>query len=105
MQFLERHPEGMTQVEIANTVCLKAPTISLTLNQMEQEGLICREKSEEDSRKMLVKLTDKGQSLSNKLRDLYREAEGILTNSLSEEEYDNLTKYLEKMKNALREGE
>ena len=105
LQILERNPNGITQVEIANKVCLKAPTISLTLNQMEQEELICREKSDEDSRKMLVKLTKKGLALNNQLCNVYHEAEELLMNSLTSDETDNFINYLEKMKNAMREGE
>ena len=106
LQFLEKNQNvDITQCDIAKVVCLKAPTISLTLNQMEQEGLIYRIKSDTDSRKMLVKLTQNGLDTSCQLRAVYQNEEALLVNALTSDEYDNLVKYLEKMKNAILEGE
>ncbi len=106
LQYIEKNQENdVTQCDIAKTVCLKAPTVSLTLNQMEQEGLIVREKSLKDSRKTIVKLTNKGLETSLQLRDVYHQEEALLVNALTIEEYQNLVCYLEKMKNAMKEGE
>ena len=59
--FLKRNKnENITQKDICEFVKMKAPTISLTLNSMEQEGYVERVKSETDSRCTYVVLTKKG---------------------------------------------
>ena len=37
--------DGMTQLELVNLTQLKAPTISITLRNMEREGIVRREKN------------------------------------------------------------
>ena len=52
--------EGLTQAEIAEKTLLKAPTVSLTLQKMEYEGLIVRKTDEEHQRQTRVYSTQKG---------------------------------------------
>lgn len=97
--------EGINQSEICEVVHLKAPTISLTLQQMENEELITRSKSKVDSRQTIVRLTEKGHKLDQKLKDIFKKWEIIMVSSLNEDELSTLKSCLLKIKNSLNGGE
>lgn len=50
----------LNQLELANLTRLKAPTVSVLLRRMEDEGYIKRTPDARDRRAMLVTLTEKG---------------------------------------------
>lgn len=62
-----RHHNGCTQLDIVKYTLLKAPTISLTLRNMEQDGLIERIVSQEDKRNMNIYITEKGNEANEKI--------------------------------------
>lgn len=95
--------ENITQKDICEFVKMKAPTISLTLQNMESEGLIERVKSETDSRCTYVVLTQKGIELNDRVKTFFDITEQKMINSLTKSEYQTLMKCLEKMKTALEE--
>lgn len=101
--FLAKNKDlDITQSDIADNVCLKAPTVSLTLQNMEQEGLLIREKSLSDCRKTFVRLTDKGIEMDNKLKEIHEKLE----NEMKEVLKDNLYLFIEsldKIKNVIKE--
>ena len=101
---LSNNPNGLTQVEICNLIHLKAPSVSLLLQQMENEKLIIREKSSKDSRQSIVKMTKKGYELDNKLKEIFKKHENNISNSLNEDELNNLKVYLGKIKDNLKGG-
>lgn len=53
----------MTPSELARAVSLSNATITGILTRLEQRGLVTREKSESDRRRVLLALTDEGQRL------------------------------------------
>ena len=99
---LTNNSDGVNQSEICKYTHLKAPSISLTLQQMENEGLIVKEKSKSDSRSTIVKLTSKGYQLDNKLKEIFKKYEDNIINSLTKEELGNLLVYIDKIKNSLK---
>lgn len=78
--------EGLTQAEIAEKTLLKAPTVSLTLQKMEYEGLIVRKTDEEDQRQTRVYSTDKGLEILNLSQSIAHNFEQRLLDHLSDEE-------------------
>jgi MarR family transcriptional regulator, organic hydroperoxide resistance regulator len=52
--------------DIAKKLILNTNTITPLLKRMEHQGLITRERSEKDERKVLVQLTEKGKGLQEK---------------------------------------
>ncbi len=91
----------VTQKEICEYVHLKAPTVSLTLQTMEQEEYIERVKSIEDSRKTMVRLSKKGLELSRQMKNYFDEADRLLENSVTKEELIEFNNIIEKMKEAM----
>lgn len=101
---LSQNKDGLTQSEICNLVHLKKSSVSELLQQMENEELIIREKSNLDNRKTIVKLTIKGKSLDNKIKSVFKKYELIMSSSLSDKEKENLISYIDRLKNALKGG-
>ena len=101
---LSQNKDGLTQSEICNLVHLKKSSVSELLQQMENEELIIREKSNLDNRKTIVKLTNKGKSLDNKIKSVLKKYELIMSSSLSDKEKENLISYIDRLKNALKGG-
>lgn len=91
------HHDGLTQLELVHLTRLKAPTISLTLQKMELEGYVKRVSSEEDGRKMLVYITDKGINYHHQMQNLIKNLENQILPQLSNEEIKNLERTLSKL--------
>ncbi|MBO5092683.1 MAG: MarR family transcriptional regulator [Clostridia bacterium] len=66
---------GITQNEIVRVTHLKGSTISVALNQMEKEGLVEREDSSTDLRKVRVYITEKGLETKKKIDEIIKTIE------------------------------
>ena len=51
-----------------------------------------------------MKLTNKGKSLDNKIKSVFKKYELIMSSSLSDKEKENLISYIDRLKNALKGG-
>lgn len=100
---LLENKDGLAQSEICEMTHLKKSSISLTLQQMEKEELISREKSNDDNRITIVKLTEKGKKLDLKLRQIFIKHENALCSALSEDELETLKEYLNRLIKVLKE--
>ncbi|MBR2327621.1 MAG: MarR family transcriptional regulator [Clostridia bacterium] len=78
--------ERVTQRELAAFCKVTAPTMSITLLKMEQEGLITREKDSVDARKCYVSLTEKGVAADREIFELLIKKEAAMISVLSDEE-------------------
>lgn len=76
--------EKMTVNHIAESLILKTNTITPLLKRMETMEIISRQKDDEDSRKVLVELTEKGKALRKKAANIpERLGEKILSEAFS----------------------
>ena len=94
--FLGRN-DGSTQLDIVNWTKLKAPTISLTLQMMEEDGLIKRVINENDKRNINIFLTETGRKMIDKIIVLIHETEDILFNGIDKKDIQLLEEVLRKM--------
>ncbi len=94
--------DGLTQLELVNITKLKAPTISITLRNMEREGIVRREKNDNDRRETHVFITDKGRKMHAKILEAYDKAEKVMLSDISEKELAAVGKLIEKMTANLR---
>ena len=101
---LERN-DGITQLGLAKLTRLAAPTVSVAVTKMENEGLVRRVPDEDDMRQMRVFLTDKGRESVEKVKSSFREADALITGVLSAEEYENIIPLLRRMLEKLIEEE
>ena len=80
---LKNNENGLSQSEICEIVHFKKSSISLLLQQMENEELISRHKSELDSRQTIVKLTEKGIALDEKIKNIFIKCEQKMIDSIN----------------------
>lgn len=104
--FLALHKDGVSQKDIVRFTRLKAPTISLLLKDMESDDVITRETASTDSRKTIVKLTEKGYGIFTPYIHCFKKVNKELTKGLTEEELVTFLNIIEKLdKNCKIEGE
>ena len=90
--------------DIAKKLILNTNTITPLLKRMEQQGIITRERSKEDERKVMVKLTKKGKELEKKASKIPEKlAENLMNGSLKAEDLLKLKTDLEKIIKMLSE--
>ncbi len=99
--FFLAHNEGVSQLDLVKFTRLKAPTISLTLQKMEIEGLVERKPAEDDARKTLVYLTEKGYEYDKKMIEIIKEEENKILPILSKDEQIELERILTKLINKM----
>ena len=100
------HEDGVTQIDIARHAHFTAPTVSVTLKKMEDEGLIRRKTDKNDTRRTRVFITEKGREWESLLFEKVIDCENILMRGLSEDEADELCRLLKKVReNILSETE
>ncbi|MFY9380916.1 MAG: MarR family winged helix-turn-helix transcriptional regulator [Eubacteriales bacterium] len=96
--------EGRSQLEIAHATHLKPPTISVTLQKMEADGLVVRYVDRNDMRTTRVYLTEKGRDINRRVQSHIRAVDEIATSGLTEEEMESLYKILSKIRRNLIEA-
>lgn len=73
----------LSQVELAQKVLKSTGNLTLVLKNLEKQGLICRERSQQDQRYMRVSMTEAGQALIARIMPLHVQgivaAMGVLT--------------------------
>ena len=94
--------DSLTQLELVKITGLKAPTISITLRNMEREGIVRREKNDADRRETHVYITDKGREMHAKIIESLEKAEKIMLDGLSEKELKSARTVIDKMSDNLR---
>ena len=88
---------GVTQLDLVKATHLKPPTVSVTLQKMERDGLVTRQSNENDLRQTLVYLTDRGKAIDDRIRVMHEEADTAALAGLTDEEIENLSTLLNKV--------
>lgn len=86
--------DGRTQLELANLIHMKAPTISVALQKLEKDGYVRRCQDEYDLRSVRVYLTEKGKECDEQIKKRFREEEALITGNLTKHETETLIKIL-----------
>jgi MarR family transcriptional regulator, organic hydroperoxide resistance regulator len=74
---------GQSQAAITRWLGVEPPTTAKMLARLERAGFVQRVRSADDRRVMLVSLTEKGQSLHQRVGELWNELNGIPTTGFS----------------------
>ena len=93
--------DGITQLQLVKDTHLRAPTVSVILRRMEEEGLVTRQTDPDDRRAVRVYLTDKGKALDKKNIRRIKKLDSVALSGISEEEYAALMTLLPKIRNNL----
>ncbi len=62
--------DGVTVGEICEKLRLDSGTLTPLLKKMEKEGYMTRERCREDERRVIIRLTEKGAAMKEKVRDI-----------------------------------
>jgi len=89
--------EGMTQKELARNMCITAPSMSVNLQKMENQGLLTRKPDDTDMRQIRLYLTEKGKDIAEKADREIALSEEKLTEALSSGEQQELKRLLIKI--------
>lgn len=89
--------DGASQLDIGKMSCLSKPTVSLTLSNMEDNGLIKRITNEKDKRIINVYLTSKGKQMIDTIKSLVKETEKEFFKDFNDEEIKVLKSMLERI--------
>ena len=95
--------DGLTQRELAARIGMQEPTAVIALRGMEEAGWITRDRSEEDRRKVHIRLTPAGRALRETLLPVAREVIGLATADLTDAELDTLLALLRRARRSLAE--
>lgn len=91
------HEDNLTQLELVKRTHFSAPSICLTLQKMELEGLIVRKSDEEDKRQTRVSITKKGMEFHNQIINYICEIENEIFSEITLEEQEEANKILKKI--------
>ncbi|MBQ8140505.1 MAG: winged helix-turn-helix transcriptional regulator [Clostridia bacterium] len=93
--------DGVTQLDLVNATHLKAPTVSVILKKLEDDGIVERQRDKTDLRILRVYLTDKGRELDRKNIEKIKQADAIALEGLSGEECAEMMRLLGKIRDNL----
>lgn len=100
-----RWAEGkpVTSKDICDCMGLKAPTVSVTLAEMERDGYLSRERCECDGRKLYLSLTEAGKAKAGEICGFFVEANEMLERTLGTQELGELRGMLDKLIETMEE--
>lgn len=90
--------DGVSQYQLTVKTHLKAPTVSLTLQNMERDGLVERRANRDDLRQTLVYLTPAGRELDQQFRESIDAVDGQISAAVTPEEQEVLMEILYKIR-------
>lgn len=91
----------VTQKELADICILDVTTMSRALDKLEQSGLLNRSTNPQCRRSWLISLTEEGNSLADKVIEIFHMTDDIFIKNLSETEITTLITLLGKIENNL----
>lgn len=89
--------DSLTQLELVKITGQKPPTISITLRNMERDGIVERVKNDGDRRETHVSITEKGRKMFTKVLVAFEKAEKTILKGLTEKELSAMNSTIEKM--------
>ncbi len=86
--------EGLTQTELAARLHIESPTLVRTLDKMEESHFITRRKDPEDRRAYRIYLLDRARKVYPILEEVGDEVQRQSLQGLTDDEVENLKRYL-----------
>ena len=95
--------EGLTQLELANSLGIEMPSLTRTLKQLEEQSLIVRRVDKHDKRSKRLYFTEQSDAILHSLQETISDIKNQLYSGLSVEQLDAIAFGLIKMEqNALK---
>lgn len=87
----------VNQRMLSEEMCIKESSVSSIIKTMIKNGLICKEQSKNDGRNNILKITDKGNEIVDKINSSLKSFEDKLYGQLTNEERKIFINLLEKL--------
>lgn len=88
---------AMNQKTLSKEMCVKESSVSSIVKTMIKNNFIYKEQSKEDARNQILKVTEKGKEIMERLKNSAEKLENELYGHLSDDEINNLIAILKKM--------
>jgi DNA-binding MarR family transcriptional regulator len=88
---------GQSQRELADALGMHAPRLVALIDELENRGLVARERDPDDRRNYAISLTDKGRRLLTQLGHLAAQHEHAITAGLDDDERAQLLRLLRRI--------
>ncbi len=102
LKMLDRS-DGISQGEVSQEYEMDPSRVTRTVQAMEREGMILRERDPEDNRVVRLYLTDEGKKLLAKSPQVNEELHRRIREVMSEEEFEELRRMLVLLAGAMKE--
>lgn len=93
--------DGMTQRELAQRLGLMEPSVQEMLRAMERDGLVTRQRDEQDRRKVRIRLTERARTLEPVLMGIAEDVNTLMLSGLNAAEEALLKLLLRKVRATL----
>ena len=101
ISFLARRP-GANQKEIAEFADITTAAVNQTIKEMVADGYVRKETDENDRRHTKIFLTDKGKETGQKLREILRRSDEVITAAITPEKEEEMIELLDKIYDCIR---
>ena len=91
------HNDGCTQREIADALKVSPASIATSTKRLQKSGLIQKQTDEENLRKNVLSITEKGTELAKECREIFDVSDKKLFNGFSEEELLSMKNHLDRL--------
>lgn len=100
---LSMHGENVKISDISDTLKLPRPGVTRTVKEMESKGYLSKYVSDEDGRIVYIKITEKGEELSDKYDKNYYNRLSKYLDNISDEEADCMIETINKFYKVMSE--
>ncbi len=102
LMYLTMQDKSPSQREIADFFKISSAAVAVTLQKMERAGLIKKDAALEDGRANKICITKKGQKIVDVTKETFDSVDTQIFSGFCESDLDNLSSYLLRMKNNLK---
>jgi len=93
LDFLRSHPDGVEPSVLAQSLGLMRQMITIVLNDMDSQGFIMRKEREDDHRRKIIRLSEKGSAFAGKVCKEFEDFDLSALSVFSPDELRNLVEY------------
>ncbi len=105
LQNQSRQGEGLSQAQLSSMMLVNRANITALIDRMERAGFVCRNSSPSDRRSNIIKLTESGKKLLERIEPLYAQEVKRIMAVLMESEQKRLIGMLEKVRSNINSDE
>ena len=97
LMYLSRKDTPTSQKDIAREFDISAAAVAVSIKKLESEGFILRYCDKNDSRTNIIELTEKGQDVVDKTKNIISELDAAMFENFTDEEIAGFSDYLSRL--------